>query len=93
MSKQMDVIEVYTQLQKKFPYVEFEIIETEKKLGFSRQKFHEFRLKRLYNQVFEKPIKTSINIRQGATIDTNDYYSIEDKMYESFGKYKKMEIV
>lgn len=93
MSKPIDVIDLYEQLQKKFPYVEFIIVETEKSVGFSKYKFHEFRLKRYHNQIFETPIKTSISIRQDANLDTDDYFAIEKMMYESFTTKKQFGII
>ena len=80
----MDIVDVYTELNKKFPHVKFIIEEKER----GHLSFYYFKLIGLFNLKFDPAIKTSICILRSDYITDLEYQVIERKMYESFSVKK-----
>jgi hypothetical protein len=85
MVRNIDIVDIITKLNKKFPYVEF--IVKEEIRSYNRS-FYRFFLKKLLSQTFEPPIKTSISFLKDDYIDDHEFYQLELKMYESFNLEK-----
>lgn len=85
MVRNIDIVDIITKLNKKFPYVEFIVKE---EIRSNHLSFYRFYLKKLLFQTFEPPIKTSISFLKDDYIDDHDFYQLELKMYESFNLEK-----
>lgn len=90
MSKNLDVIDVLTNLKKKYPHVELVVEEVEKPIG---RDYYKFYLKKLFDTTFEPPIKTSISMLKNNEISTKDYQLIEKMMDESFSQAKYLGLI
>jgi len=84
-----DVVDLLTKLKREFPHVEF-VIDEEKNRGVVYQKF---KLTKLFDQRFERPIPTSISIRKDSTINEKEFDVIRRNMWESFAQHKLMGLI
>lgn len=88
MARKIDAIDIYNELKKRFPHVEFVIEEKIIKKNMNEYGIFVFKLKKLLNTTFEPPIKTSISILQDEELDTDEFWRIETMMQESFSLKK-----
>ena len=89
MSKEkIDVVDLYGRLKKDFPHVEFKIENEERQVGSSIHTFHKFKVSKLFNCEFERPLKTTISMLKDSYMTESEYYELNHKMYESFSQTK-----
>jgi len=95
MSKEkvIDVVDLYGRLKKDFPHVEFKIEDEEKQIGSSMHTFHRFKVTKLFNNEFETPIKTTISMLKDSYMTESEYYELNHKMWESFGRDKLLGLI
>jgi hypothetical protein len=89
----IDVVDLYGRLKKDYPHVEFKIEDEVKKFGSSLHTFHRFKIVKLFNYEFEKPLKTTISMLQNSYMTEFEYYKLNHKMWESFGQHKLLGLI
>lgn len=77
--KLYDVIDVYSKLKKEFPHVHFDIDEEP-----NRRNYFRLLLVGIFNQKFERPIKTTISIHKDQYLNEFEFVEVRKKMEEGF---------